>query len=186
MPTKRTASPRHTKGRGRKRGRTRSNRVEPQRPELPERPAEDDGEGLNIVLLLADSTRRNTHARRKNPSIEDIDLPDLYVLCSGGPRTPGAPIRLSVPELGCVIVDPELATLATEGKRATETLATTPALRAHAEKYAARLVGITTWTWARPRADRAITSGEKKAIRILAELVADRVLEELDTQNRPR
>lgn len=178
MPRKPTRPGKPAKERGSRHGTPRERHSELGAREPPERAVEDDGEGLNIVLLLADSTRRNTQARRKNPSIEDIDLPDLYVLCSGGPRTPGAPIRLSVPELGCVIVDPEFATLATEGKRATETLATTPALRALAEKYAARLVGITAWTWARPRPDRATTTGEKKAIRLLAELLADEILNE--------
>jgi hypothetical protein len=146
-------------------------------PLPPERPIEES-DGLNFVALVEGASRKNTAAKRKDPSIDVADLPVVLVMATGGPRTPGAPFRLSVPDLGNVIVDPQLATLAPEGELPTRALKATPALRLRAEKHATRIVGPLVWRWAKPRSERPITPREERFIEWLAERVVHQMMEE--------
>lgn len=180
MPKKRSsraATPKNAPKPKKRRRPAKNEPVTPPEQLPPERPIED-GDGLNFVTLVEAASRKNTHARRKDPTLDVADLPVVYVMATGSPRTPGAPFRLSVPDLGYVIVDPQLATLAPEGAQPTQALEVAPSLRRRAEKHATRLVGPLPWRWASPRRERPITPREEQFIEWLAEQAVRQLMQE--------
>lgn len=137
-------------------------------------PEIDDTNGMKFVALVEAGSPRNAWLKRRNPTIDVADLPDISFVSAGWERETGMPFRLNVPDLGSVIVDPKQFTLATEGTNTRTVLKERPELRERAEKHAARIVGLPAWRWAKPRPDPRLTARDKRFI----EFLIDRAIEQ--------
>lgn len=135
-------------------------------------------DGLQFAALVEAASRRNGSLQRKNPEIDVGELPDIGIVWAGGQPEPGAPFRLSVPDLGMVVVDPERMLLATEGDAARDAVEVRPELQLRAALHATRVVGKAPWAFGDPLPDRPLGKREKEFARWLVKRAIEQLINE--------